>query len=90
MEVDSKATGPIPFMVRYAAGDVAGKEGPRTLSVLVYGTPVTSASMALTPTWSDWDFVVGELPLDLGPNTITLVWSDGDTGWVNIDYIQIN
>ncbi len=90
LEVDSDSAGPIPFLVRYAAGDVAGKEGSRTLTVLVNGTQVTSASMALTPTWSDWDFVIGELPLDLGPNMITLVWSEGDTGWVNIDYVEIN
>ncbi len=90
LEVDAAKAGATPFTVRYAAGDVAGKEGPRTLTVLVNGTTAISASMALTPTWSDWDFIVGELTLDLGLNTITVIWSDGDTGWVNIDYIQIN
>jgi hypothetical protein len=67
-----------------------GKPGPRTLTVLVNGTRVTSASMALTTDWETWDVVVGQLPLVAGSNTISLVWADGDTGWVNIDYVQIN
>ena len=90
LTVKSETAGQVPFRVRYSAGEVMNKEGPRTLTVLVNGTRVTSASMALTADWDTWDFVVGELPLVLGSNTITLVWDEGDTGWVNIDYVQIN
>ncbi|MEL7155146.1 MAG: CBM35 domain-containing protein [Actinomycetota bacterium] len=81
--------GPTTFTVRYAAGN-NGPADLRTLTVLVNGATVTTAQMQVTASWSDWAVVVGELDLLAGDNTITLLWAPGDTGWVNLDYIQIN
>ena len=82
--------GATPFTFRYSASPENGPPGQRTLSVLVNGQRVTEAQMRLTASWDDWDVVVGSLDLVAGPNIITLVWEPGDTGWVSIDYIEIN
>ncbi len=89
LTVNAPAAGSTPFTVRYAAGN-NGPEGLRTLTVLVNGFSATTAQMAVTPSWSDWSVVAGELNLVEGDNTISLLWSTGDTGWVNLDYIQLN
>lgn len=89
VEVEASTAGPTPFTVRYAAGN-NGPADVRTLSVLVNGAEAGTARMAVTDDWSDWDVVVGELDLVEGTNTVTLKWSGDDTGWVNIDYLQIN
>ncbi len=82
--------GSTPFTFRYSASPENGPAGPRTISVLVNGQRVTEARMRLTASWDDWDVVVGTLDLMPGQNVITLVWQPGDTGWVSIDYIEIN
>ncbi len=82
--------GSTPFTFRYSASPENGPAGPRTISVLVNGQRVTEARMRLTDSWDDWDVVVGTLDLMPGQNVITLVWQPGDTGWVSIDYIEIN
>ncbi|MGF1596700.1 MAG: CBM35 domain-containing protein [Acidimicrobiales bacterium] len=85
---DVAAAGDVPFTVRYAAGP-AGNRALRTLTVEVNGTAVGATRMQPTASWDTWDVVVGTLPLVAGPNEITLVWGAGDTGWVNIDYVDI-
>ncbi len=87
--VTATEAGPTPFTVRYAAGSNGPADG-RTLTVYVNGDQATRAEMALTDDWSTWDVVVGELDLIAGDNVITLVWDPGDTGWVNLDYVQLN
>lgn len=84
------AGGPTPFQVRYSAGPDNGPAGPRTISVIVNGTAVTEAQMRLTASWDDWDVVAGTLDLLAGDNQIVLLWAPGDSGWVNIDYVEIN
>lgn len=86
----SEAGGTTPFTVRYSAGKESGPAGSRMLTVFVNGDRVIRADMAVTASWSDWDVVVGEVPLEAGLNDITLIWDDDDTGWVNLDYIEIN
>lgn len=89
LSLAAPAAGPSQFTVRYAAGN-NGPAELRTLTVEVNGLIVTTAEMQVTASWSDWSVVTGQLDLPAGVNTITLLWAPGDTGWVNIDYIQIN
>lgn len=88
LQVESTG-GPTPFTVRYSAGN-NGPDGLRTLSVLVDGEFVSEAQMRPTADWDNWDVVVGAVTLMPGTNTITLIWDDNDTGWANIDYVEIN
>jgi len=82
--------GPTPFQVRYSAGPDNGPAGPRTISVVVNETTVTEARMRLTPSWDEWDVVAGTIDLVPGENQIVLLWAPGDTGWVNIDFVELN
>lgn len=88
--IESEKGGLTAFTVRYAAGQDNGPADGRSLTVFVNDERVTRAEMRVTASWSEWDVVVGELPLLPGTNKISLLWADGDTGWVNLDYIQIN
>lgn len=93
--IDSPTGGPTPFSLRYSAGPTTPDgqptpDGLRTLTVLVNGTVVSEAQMRQTPTWDDWDVVTGELALEAGPNVVTILLGPGNTGWANIDYIEIN
>lgn len=88
--IESEKGGLTAFTVRYAAGLDNGPADGRSLTVFVNDERVTRAEMRVTASWSDWDVVVGELTLEPGTNKISLLWDEGDTGWVNIDYIQIN
>lgn len=73
--------------IRYANGDVTDK----SLSVYVNGSYVSKANMTGTGNLDVWGNTVQTLPLAAGNNAITLKHDDsaGDTGFVNIDYIQV-
>lgn len=88
--VTSSRTGMIPLTVGYSAGSESGPPGSRLLTVYVDGRRIIRADMAVTESWSTWDVVVGKIPLERGRNRITLIWDEDDTGWVNLDYIEIN
>lgn len=88
--LDVPASGSNQFTIAYAAGPENGPPDLRTISVLVNGVEATEARMELTASWDDWTIVSGPLQLAPGPNVITLVWRPGDTGWVNLDYVEIS
>jgi hypothetical protein len=74
--------------VRYAAG--AGTGGPlRTMSVYLNGTKVEQAQFPSTDTWSSW--ATQSLPLRLvaGTNIIKYQMDATDSGWINLDYLQL-
>ncbi len=87
--VDVPVGGPTSFTVAYAAGPENGPPDLRTVTVLVNGIHATEARMQLTASWDHWDVVTGTLDLPQGQTVITLLWQQGDTGWVSIDYIEI-
>jgi len=88
--VEDHPGGPTPLRIRYAAGDNVDPGGPRSLSLMVNGTTISQVSMPESGAWSDWwDLNAGDIDLAAGTNTITLLWLPGDTGWVNIDYIEL-
>ncbi|MEM7341460.1 MAG: CBM35 domain-containing protein [Actinomycetota bacterium] len=89
LSIEAPSSGLVPVTIRYAAGN-GGPEGTRTITVLVNGKTTIAAEMAVTPSWNDWDIVTGQIELQQGANQITLMVADGDTGWVNIDSIQLN
>jgi hypothetical protein len=91
LTLDDHPGGPTALAVRYAAGNtVVRGEGPRTLSLVVNGTRVTQLSMERNGNWTEWwTLDAGEIDLEPGTNEISLIWMAGDTGWVNLDYVQL-
>ena len=81
--------GPTPFVIGYSAGPEDGAPASRSIGILVDGERKTSALMDATPTWDDWTTVGGMLELPAGDAVITIVVEAGDTGQVNIDYIEV-
>ena len=73
--------------IRYANGDTTAK----SLSVYVNGSYIGAADMVGTGNWDTWADSVLSLPLAAGNNAITLKHDEsaGDTGFVNVDYIQV-
>ncbi len=73
--------------IRYANGDTAAK----TLSVYVNGSYEGQLVMSTTGNWNTWSNTVHQMNLAAGNNIITLKYDTdaGDTGYVNIDYINV-
>lgn len=85
----TSAGGETPFAIGYSAGPIDGAPALRTASILVDGDRKTSAQMDATPTFDDWTIVAGTLDLPAGQSTITIEVQAGDSGQVNIDYIEV-
>lgn len=85
----TSAGGETPFAIGYSAGPVDGAPALRTASILVDGDRKTSAQMNTTPTFDDWTIVAGTLDLPAGQSTITIEVQAGESGQVNIDYIEV-
>ena len=81
--------GTVPITIRYSASSKVGPATARTMSVSVGDSTVAQASMALTKDWNTWKTVAGEIDLEKGLNKIVVIVGPDDTGWVNIDYIEI-
>lgn len=73
--------------VRYANGDTVVK----TLSVYVNGSYEGQLTMSATGNWDTWGDAIQQMDLVAGNNIITLKYDTnaGDTGYVNIDYINV-
>jgi len=87
-------TYPISSAVAFAPQD-SGTNGPypgtetKTISVYVNGTRVQQISLPSTPDWESWSSLTTSLTLNAGANTITYQVDLGDTGWVNLDDLQV-
>lgn len=76
------------FDIRYAAGQ-AGPSSDRTITLFVNGSRVDQLSMSRTGSWSSWHNYVQQVDLRAGNNTIRFEVTGGDTGFINLDYIDI-
>ncbi|MGI9615574.1 MAG: CBM35 domain-containing protein [Acidimicrobiales bacterium] len=85
----TSAGGETPFAIGYSAGPVDGAPALRTASILVDGDRKTSAQMDETPTFDDWTIVAGTLDLPAGQSTITIEVQAGESGQINIDYVEV-
>ncbi|MCU6711326.1 DUF5110 domain-containing protein [Paenibacillus sp. J5C_2022] len=73
--------------LRYANATGSAK----TVSIFANGKRVAQASLPNLANWSTWSKVSENIPLEAGRNTITYrYYADaGDTGNINLDYIEV-
>ena len=83
--VMAPAAGPYGLKVRYAAA----LAGERTMSVYVNGTDVTQAHFPATAGWNKWAEQATVVTLQAGTNTIAYRYDNDDSGWINMDYLQV-
>ncbi|MEP4889365.1 MAG: CBM35 domain-containing protein [Aliiglaciecola sp.] len=74
--------------MRYAMGTY-GPSGDRTLSVYVNGSEQTQANFQTTVEWNEWANTEHVVTLKEGQNTLRYQYDSGDSGYVNIDYIEL-
>ncbi|RXZ76733.1 carbohydrate-binding protein [Paenibacillaceae bacterium] len=73
--------------LRYANGSSSNQ----TMSIYVNSVRIKQAVLDSTGAWNQWDTLTEKLPLTAGQNIITLKYEAdaGDTGGVNLDYIEV-
>jgi hypothetical protein len=88
MKVESTSNGTIGYTIRYASPP-AGPEGDRTLTLSVNGVAVKQVIFQPSGGATTWATVTGTVELQQGPVQLTLGVAEGDTGWVNVDYLSL-
>lgn len=73
-------------------GYANGSGGTQTLSVYVNGSKAGQVSFPVVSSanWNAWSTVAQQIRLFPGTNTVTVCHDSGDTGSVNIDYVQVD
>ncbi|MEV6848619.1 CBM35 domain-containing protein [Actinoplanes sp. NPDC051411] len=74
--------------LRYAAGP-DGPAGTRTATVSVNGTAQGQVSLPLTGSWNTWADATTAVQLAAGSNAITVSYRSSDTGWFNLDHLEV-
>jgi RHS repeat-associated protein len=85
--VSAPSAGIYTLAFRYSGGT-----GASSRKILVNGaTAVANLAYPATTSWSDWRTVTTTATLTAGTNTITVIHSstDGSTGWVNLDSVDL-
>ena len=88
MNVNVANAGSYDLDIRYAAGQ-AGPASDRTINLFVNGNQVDQLSMSRTGNWSSWHNYVQQVNLQAGDNTVRFEVLSGDTGYMNLDYIDV-
>lgn len=83
--VSAPKQGNCKVYMRYSAG----RGGTETVSIYVNDLKVKQTNLQTTGSWDIWADKVEILPLNAGNNTITFKCDEGDSGWINIDYIAL-
>lgn len=79
-------SGTYDMTLRYANGN--GTE--KTLNVYVNGTYSETASLSSPGTdWNSWQNWEGDVQLNAGQNTIAFVFGTGNSGYVNLDKLEV-
>ncbi|MBU3003870.1 CBM35 domain-containing protein [Paraglaciecola arctica] len=86
--VDLDTAGFYVLNSRYTMGTF-GPSGNRTLSVYVNDEDTVQSSFSTTVEWDNWSDNSDLIPLQAGTNTIKFQLDEDDTGWINLDYIQL-
>lgn len=60
-----------------------------TVSIYVNGTKIKQTSLPMMANWDTWGTKTETLALVAGNNTISYQYDSGDTGYVNLDYINV-
>lgn len=65
------------------------QNSPSTVSLYVNGAKIKQASFPKLANWDTWGNQTEIVTLNAGANTIAYKYDTGDTGWINLDYIQV-
>ena len=87
--VDVNIAGNYSLDMRYAMGTF-GPTGIRTLSVYVNGVDTVQSHFTTTVEWNTWSNQTEIVTLQAGINTIKYQLDAADTGWMNLDYLQVD
>ncbi|MEA2440917.1 MAG: hypothetical protein QOH76_2341 [Thermoleophilaceae bacterium] len=88
--VHSETGGPATLSLRYAnatGGD--GQSRTRTLGLYVNGSRVRQIGLPPTGSWDTWSTRTESVNLNFGANTIEYRYDGGDSGNVNLDWLQV-
>ncbi|RED61875.1 CBM35 domain-containing protein [Cohnella lupini] len=83
--VNVQSGGSYNVLARYANA----QNNASTVSIYVNGIKIKQASFARLANWDTWGNQTDALTLNAGTNTIAYKYDSGDTGWINLDYIQL-
>ncbi|BBI32680.1 glycoside hydrolase family 9 protein [Cohnella abietis] len=81
------SSGKQDLLIKYANGSAGG---PKTASLYVNGTKTSTISFPNVGGWSTWGSVKLPVTLNDGTNTIGIKYDTGDSGNINLDYIELN
>ena len=82
--VNSKSVGNTDITCRYSSGD-----SNKTMTMYVNGVKYKVLTFPSTKGWDNWASSVENVNLNAGNNTIKYQYDKGNTGYINVDYIQI-
>ena len=89
LNVTTDQAGVHDMVIRYAAGP-HGPESARTLSLYVNGSRTQQVSFERTADWHTWATQTTKVQLASGRNTISFRVDNGDTGYINLDYLELS
>lgn len=61
----------------------------RTMGLYVNGVRIQQPTFPLTGSWNTWAMQSAMATLQAGANTVMLRMDASDTGWINLDYVQV-
>ena len=88
LDVNVSSAGRYDLDIRYAAGP-DGPASDRTITLFVNGVREQTLEFSRTGDWSAWHNSVQDVTLQAGVNTIRFTVASGDSGAVNIDYVDV-
>lgn len=88
MEIETELAGQYFIDTGYAMGTF-GPSGERSLSLYINNTDQVQSRFVTTTEWDNWSVISNKISLLAGDNTLKFQLDSDDTGYVNIDYIQL-
>ncbi len=82
--VNSISGGITDIKCRYSSGD-----SNKTMTMYVNGVKYKVLTFPSTKGWDNWASSVENVNLNVGNNTVKYQYDSGNTGYINVDYIQI-
>jgi parallel beta-helix repeat protein len=82
--VNSASAGSTDVNCRYSSGGAV-----KTMTLYVNGKKIRTVSFPATANWDTWGNKLESVTLNAGKNTIVFKYDSGNTGYINLDFIQV-
>jgi len=82
--VNSVSGGSTDITCRYSSGD-----SDKTMTLYVNGLKIRIVAFPTTNGWDNWANKIENVSTNAGINTIKYQYDSGNTGFINVDYIQV-